>query len=520
MIEAMNSPTNPQKKPSSAGSVPSALPDESTDRDFADFIAGSKRADTEASLPIPDDNKPDASYLGHKDHEDGADDKDGAVGKDSADGSAKSDKKKPVDADDVSEELNPEVRDRAKVLGTSVRWFAGWCLRILIISVAAYVGSIAFGKLWAGILPVVLAIIVCTVLWPIVNLLRSKLRFPNALAVTTTMIGFFALIAGVFFLIIPPAVEQSRTLAQQANAGIRQIQRWLQGPPVNLQESQFNDAMNQATQWLQEQSGRIAQEVATGASATVSALMTLLIMLVLTFFFLKDGERFLPMLRRVTGRRVGWHLTEALTRSWNTLGGFIRTQAIVSMVDAVFIGGGLLLMGVPLAGPLAVLTFFAGFIPIVGATVAGALAVLIALVGVGFKTALFALILVVAVQQLEGNVLSPWLQARAMNLHPVIILLSVTLGGTIFGIIGAFLAVPVAAVIAVILRYIGDLTDLATGQKSTNDIQFATTAGSLSGQQSQRKAERWLEDRKGVSGEQKEKLSFSNLLNPLRKNEK
>mgnify|MGYP001757821245 FL=1 len=140
-------------------------------------------------------------------------------------------------------------------------------------------------------------------------------------------------------------------------------------------------------------------------------------MLVLTFFFLKDGENFLPMLRRVTGRRVGWHLTEVLTRCWNTLGGFIRTQAIVSAIDAIFIGLGLVLLNVPLAGPLAILTFFGGFIPMVGAFVAGALSVLIALVAVDFNTALMALLLVVAVQQLEGNILQPVLQSRAMNVH-------------------------------------------------------------------------------------------------------
>lgn len=416
--------------------------------------------------------------------------------------------------------VQPEVRDRAEVLGTSVRWFAGWCLRLLIMTIAGYVVAMAFGKLWAGILPVILALIVCTVLWPVVRFLRAKLHFPNALAVATTILGFFALIAGIFVLIIPPAVNQSRELARQANAALQQIQDWLQGPPVNLQESQFNDVFDQAMSWLQKQSGSIAAEVAAGASATVSAVMTMFIMLVLTFFFLKDGEKFLPMVRRVVGRNVGWHLTEALTRCWNTLGGFIRTQAIVSLVDAVFIGGGLVLMNVPLAGPLAVLTFFAGFIPIVGATVAGILSILVALVGVSFKVAIFTTILVLAVQQLESNILSPWLQAKAMDLHPVIILLSVTVGGAVFGIVGAFLAVPVAAMIAVILRYMGDLTDLATGEKSTKDIEFATTAGSLSGAQSQRKAERWLENRRNALAGSAGKRSFSSLLNPLRKSDK
>lgn len=416
------------------------------------------------------------------------------------------------------DDLNPEQRDRAEVIGTSVRWFAGWCLRFLIMAVAAYVFFNVIGKLWAGILPILLALIVCTVLWPVVRFLR-KIYIPNALAVLLTILGFFAAIGGIFALIAPSAVDQSRELINQANDGIRTIQDWLAGPPLNLEETQLNDALSQATSWLQEQSGNIASEVAAGATATLSALVTLLIMLVLTFFFLKDGERFLPMIRRVTGRRVGWHLTEVLTRMWNTLGGFIRTQAIVSFIDALFIGIGLVILNVPLAGALAVLTFFAGFIPMVGAITAGALSVLVALVAVDFKTAVIVLILIIAVQQLEGNILQPVLQSRAMDVHPVIILLAVTIGSTLFGIIGAFLAVPVAAVIAVALRYMGDLTDLSTGEKTSEDITFATTAGTLTGAQSERNAQRWQEWRKQLQQET-EKLNFSNLLNPLRGNDK
>ena len=199
------------------------------------------------------------------------------------------------------------------------------------------------------------------------------------------------------------------------------------------------------------------------------------------------------MVRRVTGRRVGWHITEALTRCWNTLGGFIRTQAIVSFIDAFFIGLGLFILGVPLAGPLAIITFFAGFIPIVGAFTAGALSVLVALVGNDFTTALIVLLIVIAVQQLEGNVLSPVLQSRAMNLHPVVVLLSVTVGGGLWGIIGAFLAVPVAAMIAEILRYIGDLTDLSTGEKRAEEINFATEDGAKGAERNEDAARRWRE---------------------------
>lgn len=469
------------------------------DRDFADFLAGSDRLDPQAQLPIPDDEKQKVHPAVYTEPSETVTKLGTAYASEvktarQTTGEAKplEDQPEPSKAKSaIDEDLRPELRDRAEVIGTSVRWFAGWCVRFIIMIAAAYLAAMAFGKLWAGILPVVLSIIVCTVLWPVVRFLRVKAKFPKALAVFVTILGFFAVIAGVFALIAPGAVDQSRTLINQANGGIRTIQNWLQGPPLNLQESQFNDYLDQATNWIQTKSGDIASTVATGAAETVSMIATLLIMLVLTFFFLKDGDNFLPMVRRVTGRRVGWHLTEVLTRCWNTLGGFIRTQAIVSLIDAFFIGLGLVILNVPLAGALAFLTFCGGFIPIVGAFVAGTLSVLVALVANGFTTALIVLVIIIAVQQLEGNVLSPVLQSRAMNVHAVIILLAVTLGSALFGIVGAFLAVPTAAMLAVILRYMGDLTDLATGEKTADEIAFATRAGSLTGEQSEQAARRW-----------------------------
>jgi predicted PurR-regulated permease PerM len=149
------------------------------------------------------------------------------------------------------------------------------------------------------------------------------------------------------------------------------------------------------------------------------------------------------------------------TRWWVVLGSYVRTQLIVSFVDAVLIGIALVVLGVPLAATLTALTFFGGFVPIVGAFVAGAVAVLVALVTEGTTTALLLLGIVILVQQLEGNVLSPWLQGRSLQLHAGIVLLAVTGGGTRYGLIGAFLAVPVAACVVVLLRYLSEQVDVA-----------------------------------------------------------
>ncbi|MEJ6013166.1 AI-2E family transporter [Corynebacterium sp. H127] len=373
-----------------------------------------------------------------------------------------------------AEPLHSERIDRAAILGQDGRWVAGWALRFVILAIAGFIAWKGLGKVWTGLLPILLAILVSTVLWPPVKWLRSK-KWPPALAVTTVLLVSIGTIVGIFTAMAPSIGKQSKELVDKASEGLDKLETWLQGPPFNLNIDQITGFLNDIMAKAQEQASNIASGVAQGVSTASSVLVTLGVMLVLTFFFLKDGDRFLPWIRRTTGANAGWHLTEALTRTWNTLAGYIRAQAIVSLIDAIIIGAGLVILGVPLAFVLGVLTFFAGFIPIVGAVTAGALAVLVALVSNGTTTAIFVLILIIAVQQLEGNVLSPILQSKAMNLHPAIVLLSVTVGSSLFGIIGAFLAVPVAASIAVWLRYHGDLVSLRSGELTVDEIQIETS---------------------------------------------
>lgn len=356
---------------------------------------------------------------------------------------------------------NPARRhfvDRGDVLGAGGMWLAKWSLCLVAIAAGAWVVWAALGQLWVVVLPVLMAIVVSTVLWPPTRAMTSR-GLPPAAAAGITLVGFIAVLSGIIALIIPSVVDQAPELANKASQGLRQVQEWLKGPPVNLRDDQIDSAVQAIITKLQSSAQSIATGVFSGVSATASMLIALFLVLVLTFFFIKDGPRFLPWLHGVSGGRAGRHFEAVAVRVWDTLGGFIRTQALVSFVDAFFIGLGLIVLGVPLAPVLAMLTFLGGFIPIVGAFVAGALAVLVALVAKGWTTALIVLIIVLAVQQLEGNVLQPVLQSRSMNLHAAIVLLAVTAGSSLFGIVGAFLAVPVAACGAVVIRYIGEQVD-------------------------------------------------------------
>lgn len=356
---------------------------------------------------------------------------------------------------------HPALPTRERTIGAGVEWTARWSLRLVGIALGALLLGLVVQYTWVILFPVLMALILCTVLAPVSGFLRRRAHLPGAAAAGLTVLGAIALVTAVGFTIAPSVADQSGSLVDRANEGLQRLQDWVQDSSF-VSKEQVDAGLQGLQEKLSGSAGSIAAGVLTGVSTLTNGIVNLVLILILSFLFLKDGHRFLPWVRRLAGARAGTHLAEVGRRAWSTLGGFIRTQALVSLIDAVLIGGGLLLIGVPLAVPLAVLTFFAGFVPIVGAFVAGGVAVLIALVSNGLTGALLVLALIVVVQQIEGNVLSPILQSKSMNLHAAVVLLAVTLGGTLFGITGAFLAVPVTAVLAVVVRYLDEVVEART----------------------------------------------------------
>lgn len=353
---------------------------------------------------------------------------------------------------------NQRIRDRGVVIDEAFGSMQRWGLRIIVIAAAAYVLGWGIGHVWMVLFPVSMALIISTVLGPPVGWLRRR-GVPAALAAAVVVVGFIAALVAVIAILTPQVAGQAGEIAAGASDGLQKVRDWLTGEPLNLSEGQITSAISALQDRLQESATAISAGVFSTISTATSIIVNLVLVLMLTFFFVKDGHKFLPWVGTLGGHRAGDHLTEVLGRVWSTLGGFIRIQTLVALIDAVIIGLGLWILGSPLAVPLAVITFFGGYIPIVGAFVSGALAVLVTLVTNDYKDALIALLIVVLVQQLEGNVLSPMLQGKGMNLHPAVVLMSVTAGGSLFGITGAFLAVPVAASVAEILRYVNERID-------------------------------------------------------------
>jgi len=190
----------------------------------------------------------------------------------------------------------------------------------------------------------------------------------------------------------------------------------------------------------------------SGALAALNVLAAVLLTLVLTFFFVKDGRQLWGWIAGLSGRHQ--RSAEALgERIWRVLTGYVQGIALVALIDALLIGGALLVLGVPLAMPLTVLTFLAAFFPVVGAVTIGLAAVLVALVAKGGLAAAILALWIVVVQQLDGNVMQPVLVGRKLELHPVVVLLALTAGGVVAGLVGAFLAVPLAAVAGAVISF-------------------------------------------------------------------
>ncbi|MFF8555620.1 AI-2E family transporter [Streptomyces sp. NPDC015501] len=337
----------------------------------------------------------------------------------------------------------------AAALRTSARASA----EVLLVLVAAWVALWVLGRMWSVVWPLIVALFLATLTWPLARFLRAHGWRP---ALAASAVTVFALLvgAGIVALIAVPVADQSGELADRVVAGIDKLREWAAGPPLNIGDDQITGALDSATAKLQDSVGSVVTTAVTGVSTVVNGLVTAVLAVFLMFFFLKDGPRFLPWLTRQLPGRLAVDVPEVASRGWDTLGSFVRSQAAVGLLDAVFIGLGLWILGVPLVLPLAVLTFVSAFVPIIGALFAGFVAVVIALVSNGLMDALLVLAIIIVVQQLEGNVFQPMIQSRGLGLHAAVVLLAVTLGGSLAGVVGSLLAVPAAALIGVVWRYL------------------------------------------------------------------
>ena len=326
--------------------------------------------------------------------------------------------------------------------------YSWWLIGIGIVLLAVLW---LMAQLWVLVLAAAVAALLSRALDPPARYLRAR-GLPRALVAATVLVGFIIVLAGIVALLVPSIASEFEDLGPTIEDAIDDVENWLvEDSPFDVSRQDVQDFRDEADdrvgEILESQSGTLI----SGTILVFEVFAGIVLAMVTTFFILKDGDRFgdwfvkrFPRHRRDLAGRLG-------ARAWRTLGGYLRGSAILGLVEGIIIGGTVWIVGGSLALPVGVITFFAAFVPFAGALIAGVIAILVTLVTAGFGGAVVVGIVALVVQQLDNDFLAPWVFGRSLELHPLIVLVAITAGGTLFGAFGAFLAVPVSAVLINIL---------------------------------------------------------------------
>lgn len=332
--------------------------------------------------------------------------------------------------------------DRAVPRGVQIA--AAWSWRVLLI--AAMIGGLGWlaGRLSSVTIPLAIGILLAAGLVPIAHRLM-KWGLPRSLAAVVTLVGGLLVVSGLLTLIISQIASQSDELAASTMDGVNQLIAWLNSGPLQINQEQINGWIRQLTDYLRQQQSTIARYATTGAGAVGNFLAGFVLAIFAMFFMLYDGPMIWKWLLRLVPDVARQRVDGGGRAGWNSLMEYVRATVVVAAVDAIFPLIAAIVLGVPMAPALGALLFISAFVPIVGILVAGFVVVLITLVTVGPIQALIMLGVIIAVNQIEGNVLQPLLLGKAVSLHPLAVIFGITIGISVAGIVGALLVVPLMA---------------------------------------------------------------------------
>lgn len=329
---------------------------------------------------------------------------------------------------------------------TGLRVSAALAWRFIVIIAALYVLIWLAGYFSQLMVPVAIALLLAALMAPGVERL-TKWGVPRGLSTVIVLIAGVAVVGGLLTFVIITFSNGLPELQQQVSESLKQIQDWLNNGPLHIGKNDLRDFVNNIIDSIQKNQAAITQGAITTAATIGEILTGLLLTIFVLIFFLYDGPGIWRFVTRAVPSRVRERVDVAGRRGFGALVSYVRATAAVALVDAVGIGIGLAIIGVPLVIPLSALVFLSAFVPIIGAVLAGTVAVLIALVANGWVAALIVLAVVIGVMQLESHVLQPWLLGRAVRLHPLAVVLAIAAGLIAAGIAGALLSVPLLAVL-------------------------------------------------------------------------
>jgi predicted PurR-regulated permease PerM len=334
-----------------------------------------------------------------------------------------------------------------------IRLASAWSWRLIAISAAIAVFLFVVVQLRLIVIPLLVAVLLSSLLVPLVTFLVRH-KWPKGLAVALSLLGTLAILGGLITLAATQIAVGTTGLTERLATSYAGLKDFLLASPLHLTEPEINDYLQQAWMAIQADSAIFVSGALSVGSSLGHLLTGLLLTLFSLLFILIDGAGIWAWVVRIFPSRARGAIAGAGAAGWETLGNFAKVQILVASIDAVGIGVGAALLGVPLAVPIGVLVFLGSFIPIVGAVATGAVAVVIALLFNSWPIALAMLGVVLLVQQIEGHVLQPLIMGTAVKVHPLGVVLVVAAGSLLAGIAGALFAVPIAAVLNVMINFI------------------------------------------------------------------
>ncbi|MFC4516791.1 AI-2E family transporter [Streptomyces ehimensis] len=335
--------------------------------------------------------------------------------------------------------------------GVRVAAEVGW--RLLVLAGTLWVLMRVISAVRLVVLAFVAGLLITALLQPTVALLKRR-GVPRGLATALTFLSGFVVMGLVGWFVVWQVTENLDDLSKQVQHGITELKRWLLNSPFHVTQGQINNIADKLSEAIGTSTKDITSAGIEGVQVIIEVLTGILLAMFSTLFLLYDGPRIWQWLLKLVPEAAREGVAGAGPRAWATLTAYVRGTVIVALIDAIFIGIGLYFLKVPMYVPLAVFIFLFAFIPLVGAVVSGALAVVVALVTRDVFTAAMVLVVVLAVQQIEGHVLQPFILGRAVRVHPLAVVLAVAAGSMTAGIGGAVVAVPLVAVTNTVVGYL------------------------------------------------------------------
>jgi predicted PurR-regulated permease PerM len=344
------------------------------------------------------------------------------------------------------------VTERSRSVPAWLDQAASLSWRVLVVGAALYAVVIVFGRLRVVVVPLIVALFLSTVLVPPARWLRQR-GWPPLAATWAVFFGGMLVVAAVLLYIVPSVTNHFSDLQHQANRGINRIQDWLVRGPFHMSRRQVKRDFHQLGQQFSKNRTKLLQGALQQATILLEVVVGGILSIVFAFFFVKDGHAITDWFLGLVSDDTAADLRALGDRLWRTVSGYIRGTAINGVVNGGLMFAALFGLRIPLAGPIAVLTFVGAFFPIVGALLTGALAALIAFVAKGPVAALIVVGVTIVIHNVEGYLVGPIVLGRAVRLHAIVVLIALTAGGALGGILGAFIAVPLTAAVLNVLDY-------------------------------------------------------------------